>query len=166
MMSIKNIALGVAVVGVLWNAPPSEAAPKIAWQKSFESAQALAKKTGKPMFVDFWAEWCLPCLHIEKFVFPQARVVQASRSYIPVRVDTTKRQDLVRRYGFNNDLPALAIIAPSGKLIKLRTGLPIPQSLIDPEGKPKVRGKALTAAMTSELAKMLNTYKAPAKSRR
>ncbi|BCG63598.1 MAG: thiol:disulfide interchange protein DsbD [Methyloprofundus sp.] len=35
---------------------------KIAWIHSFEQAQRIARSSGKPIFIDFYASWCANCL--------------------------------------------------------------------------------------------------------
>lgn len=130
--------------------PSKSKASKIAWQTNFESAMAQAKKSGKPVFVDFYATWCGPCKALDASVFPDPRVVKASRSYIMVKVDGDKRADLTKKYNIQG-YPSLGFFSPSGKLLKLQVGPPVPA---------KYSGDPYKAA-APELARMLSTYKAP-----
>lgn len=125
-------------------------ASKIAWQTNFEGAMAQAKKSGKPMFVDFYATWCGPCKALDAQVFPDPRVVSAARGYIAVKVDGDKRPDLMKKYSIEA-YPSLGFFSPSGKLLKLQVGPPVPKKYTGDPYK----------AVSVELARMLKVYKAP-----
>ena len=144
-------ALVLGAPGVPAGAKASKSKPsKIAWQTNFESAMAQAKKSGKPVFVDFYATWCGPCKALDASVFPDPRVVKASRGYIMVKVDGDKRADLVKKYGIQG-YPSLGFLSPSGKMRKLQVGAPVPANY---SGDPY-------KAAAPELARMLSTYKTP-----
>jgi thiol:disulfide interchange protein len=150
-IAAQVLAPGLAAAALIAaSVMPASAKPasQIAWQKSFESAMAQAKKSGKPEFVDFNATWCGPCKALDAQVFPNAQVVKASRGYVMVKVDGDQRPDLVKKYKVPG-YPSLAFFSPSGKLRKLQVGAPVPA---------KYSGDPYKAA-SGELVKMLNTYK-------
>lgn len=140
----------LAAVLALGTGAPAQAAGKISWQTNFESAMAAAKRSGKPMFVDFYATWCGPCKALDAKVFPDARVVQAARSYVMVKVDGDKRPDLVKKYGIQG-YPSLAFFSPSGKLRKVQVGAPVPK---------KFSGDPYKAAAV-ELTRLMSAFKSP-----
>lgn len=150
---LASQVLAPAIVAALLAAPgaPAQAKPgKIVWQTNFERAMAQAKKSGKPVFVDFFATWCGPCKALDAKVFPDARVVKAARSYIMVKVDADKRPDIIKKYNVQG-YPSLGFFSPSGKLLKLQLGAPLPK---------KVSGDQFQA-ISIELSRMLKTYSTP-----
>ncbi|MFX8059749.1 thioredoxin family protein, partial [Acinetobacter baumannii] len=42
----------------------------IQWLHSWDQAQQLARKTGKPIFVDMVTDWCVWCKRMDTYVYP------------------------------------------------------------------------------------------------
>lgn len=114
-------AFGVlALIGAVWVAlpPGSPAGGGIEWQAF--SAQALeeARRQGRPAVVDFRADWCLPCIEMEKTTFVSPRVVLQAAEFSMLRADVTemspRSEDLLARYGVLG-VPTTIFFATDGK---------------------------------------------------
>ncbi len=106
-----SLALAVLLLG---GTPPA-----IKWERNFDEALKKAKATQKPIFVDFWAEWCFWCHRLDKTTYADPAVVARSEEFVAVKVNTEagKTEELVAlRYDVQN-LPTIAFLSPGGRLV-------------------------------------------------
>lgn len=89
----------------------------IRWQKSFEQGLALAKQNHRLVFVDFYAEWCVPCKEMDRTTFRNPEVAKALAGAIAIRVDIDERKDLAARYP-SPGLPYICVLDSNGNLLK------------------------------------------------
>lgn len=66
-------------------AAQSENAQHGGWFLSMEQGLAEARRTGKPVLIDFWATWCKNCLKMEKTTFKDPAVAEKLKSFVPVK---------------------------------------------------------------------------------
>lgn len=99
------------------------------WEHDLATAQKRAKKEGKPVFVDIWAEWCPPCQHLRNVVFPSVDAQKALADYVPVSLmtETRDRRSIVEnakvaeRYKVDG-YPTMLILDAQGRELKRQVG--------------------------------------------
>jgi thiol:disulfide interchange protein DsbD len=127
----------VMVAGAAGGSDPVAAAPlpdKVQWEliRTGENVQgfidekiALAKSTGKPIMIDFWATWCVYCKKLDKVVWVEPEVVEESLRFITIKVDATDPDDddmtAVKDMFKVPGLPTVAFIDSSGRVLHGKT---------------------------------------------
>jgi thiol:disulfide interchange protein DsbD len=120
----KGVGVALLVVAgfglVNWTLTPTT---ELAWHAKESDALAAAKKSDKPVLVDFGAKWCTPCLEMEAHVFPAPSVssVLTDRfTLLKVSCDHEDEDPEVQRLRARYDartLPAIRIVSPDGQVL-------------------------------------------------
>ena len=117
-----RVVAGVLVaVGGLWLilAPEPEHAG-IEWSDQYEATLTSAKDAGKPVILDFTADWCAACKELEHKTYTDAAVVQCADEFGRIMIDGTSDTPefvaLKEEYGIKG-LPAVYFICPEGDVV-------------------------------------------------
>lgn len=89
----RFLAVGAmaALVSLGFNLASNQTAPaEPGWEPWSPERVEQLKKEGKPVFIDFTADWCLNCKYNERFVLNTAPVRAALRGYVTLKADWTK----------------------------------------------------------------------------
>ena len=57
--------------------------------RSVAELEARIKASGKPVMLDFYADWCVSCKEMERFTFAEARVQQKLAGWLLLQADVT-----------------------------------------------------------------------------
>lgn len=97
---------------------PGVSSAAIRWYPYSDAKLEDASRQGKPVFIDFYADWCLPCKELDEQTFSAADVISASKDFIMLKVDLTSADDpkaaaLQQKYGARG-VPTLVFLKPDG----------------------------------------------------
>ena len=76
-------------------AAPAGNAPKLAFEpiaspQALAARLAVARAAGQPILLDFYADWCVSCVEMERFTFSDSAVQQALQGFALLKVDVTQ----------------------------------------------------------------------------
>lgn len=94
----------------------------IAWSPYSLEKLAEAGAAGRPVFIDSFADWCIPCKEMDKLTFSRPEVIAASREFVMLKADLTSNKDTVvtafyKKYGIKG-VPTLIFLKPDGSEIE------------------------------------------------
>jgi thiol:disulfide interchange protein DsbD len=86
------IAILLLVSGVAF-ALPKKHAVEVRWDKYDAKAFSAARAANKPVIIDFYADWCLPCKELDEKTFSDAAVAAELNRFVRVKADLTAPND-------------------------------------------------------------------------
>jgi thiol:disulfide interchange protein len=93
----------------------------VAWKYNFESAVREAAKSNKPIMIDFYADWYGWCKKLDKDVYTDPKVIEASRKFVAIKLDADENREILQRYEVQG-LPTVTFLKPDTKEISRVVG--------------------------------------------
>jgi len=87
------------------------------WISSEQEGLQLARDLQKPIVIDFYADWCPPCLALEKKFFSRSDIASLSEKFVMIRVDATTETEEVKRVIDKYKVvgwPTVLLLSPDG----------------------------------------------------
>lgn len=102
----------------------------IGWSTDARAAMESAAASGKPVLVDLWAIWCVPCKEMEETTYQDPRVVRAFEEFVPLKVDADANEIFVERYEVEG-FPTTLFLDGQGREITRRVSYVGPDEMLD-----------------------------------
>ncbi|HVT13818.1 MAG TPA: thioredoxin family protein [Fimbriimonadaceae bacterium] len=88
------------------------------WFSTWADASAMSQKTGKPIFIDFFTDWCHWCKVLDAEVYPSDAFKAEAKNWVLLKIDAEKGEgvQLAAKYGVNA-YPTIKYVKADGTLI-------------------------------------------------
>ncbi|MCH8569577.1 MAG: thioredoxin family protein [Balneolales bacterium] len=86
---ITKYATGIVAIGLSVMLYMNLQKEGIIWETYSADKIEMAAQNGKPVMIDFYADWCIPCLELERITFTDQEVIDATQNMVRLKVDLT-----------------------------------------------------------------------------
>ncbi len=132
---MRLVSAAILVAG-LWYLPLGTAAShgsELSWRTFERGAVEAAVGSGRPVIVDFYADWCAPCKELDEKTFADPRVASVLERFARFKVDMTKasaeNRSLAAEYGVRG-VPTVIVYRDGREAFRL-TGFEPPERFLE-----------------------------------
>jgi len=123
--SPKRLVFAAAILALggflIFQPEPDVPTVHVEWSDDESAGLTTAASQGRPVILDFTADWCAACKELEHLTYTDPAVVSCAADFVPVMVDGTEDtpvfSGLRDKYGFQG-LPAVYFICPGGEVVE------------------------------------------------
>jgi thioredoxin 1 len=101
----------------------------IARQSAYQAALDESHRSGKPLVIDFYADWCGPCRWMHENTWNDVRVQRAMQDFVFMPVNIDGNRELSHLFGVGG-IPYVVVISPDGNILCSQTGAVPPDRLL------------------------------------
>ncbi|MEX0684465.1 MAG: cytochrome c biogenesis protein CcdA [Balneolales bacterium] len=92
---------------------------EMVWEEYSEDRFKDAVQAGQPIIMDFYADWCIPCIELDRLTFTDPAVIQSTENMVRLKVDLThfdspESENLRQKYSVAG-VPSIVFINSSGE---------------------------------------------------
>lgn len=99
------------------------------WTEDLRGALATAKTDNKPLLIDIWATWCVPCKEMDKTTYKNKEVIEGAAAFVPLKLDADTQKSFLERYQIEA-FPTLIFLDGEGREITRLLGLVTAEKLL------------------------------------
>ena len=125
----KGAGVALTVLGIVYaigagDARSAAAGAPFAWEHDEAAALARARAEGKPVVIDFWADWCVACKELDRGAWSDRAVQDAAERFVMLKIDATEESPEVEaiweKYGIVG-MPTVLFIDSKGRELPSET---------------------------------------------
>ncbi|MHC4358578.1 MAG: protein-disulfide reductase DsbD family protein [Planctomycetota bacterium] len=79
----------MGITGLYKEVPGLASGEGIKWMHSFDEGMELAKAEGRPVVIDFYADWCTDCEVMDAKTWTNKEVIEESARFVAIKLDCT-----------------------------------------------------------------------------
>ena len=143
----KFIAGALAITAGL-ALPAFGAKETVRWTKYSPAALEEALKAKKPVVMDFYADWCIPCHELDEFTYRDKNVIRALDRFARIKVDLTSPdepavEEIIEKFDIVG-VPTILFLDPAGKEVKKNreTGFVDAKQFLELLKNPKLKNES------------------------
>jgi thiol:disulfide interchange protein DsbD len=93
--------------------------PGLSWEPYSEKRLSEAKANGMPVIMDFYADWCIPCMELDRNTFTNVEVTKEAKEFVRLKVDLThfdspEAEALRKKYNISG-VPTIVVLKSDGE---------------------------------------------------
>lgn len=115
----KVVGVVLLLLGITWiNGAIQEKTVSLPWNHYNGQSMEQILSSGKPVFMDFYADWCAPCKQLDRETFSDPRVAARADQFYFLKVDCTKPDAATKAFMELyqvSGMPTLVFLTPDGK---------------------------------------------------
>lgn len=87
-----------------------------------EDLEEYAKQNNKCLYLDFYADWCLPCQMMDESLYQDEYLASQFDDFYAAKVDGDAYPELITQYGIRV-YPTIVVVGQNGEIIEKNEGV-------------------------------------------